>query len=324
MGRKWLWLLGSGVSLLLWVPKTLQQGQADVQTAFYKGSKMCVICHRMRSSTRALVTGYVQTAHAKAMQEAVTEGALVADFAAAPFPKERVAYAIGSGRTKQSYLTADFQVLSHRWNTVEKKWEEDPDAGADARKQCLGCHVTGYNPQTQEFVQPGVGCESCHGPGSEHLKAPTKDPEGRIVRPQKLEKARQAMICGRCHSKGQDPSGTYAFPVGYQPGGDLTRFFVDAKPIAPGRNQQYSEMLREAKHLAAGTVCETCHDPHGNTQQPHQLRQPINDLCLECHQGDRAPSAIPEHEAQRVAKETCAGCHLPQGQHLFALVKGAK
>ncbi len=50
-----------------------------------------------------------------------------------------------------------------------KDYTEDPD--------CIGCHVTGYgeeggyeidNPERLSQYLRGVGCESCHGPGSEY------------------------------------------------------------------------------------------------------------------------------------------------------------
>jgi len=36
---------------------------------------------------------------------------------------------------------------------------------------CLPCHTTGYDERTGTFVQPGVTCEACHGPGSGYSTA---------------------------------------------------------------------------------------------------------------------------------------------------------
>lgn len=33
------------------------------------------------------------------------------------------------------------------------------------RKQCYKCHTTGYDPDKGTFVEEGVTCEACHGPG---------------------------------------------------------------------------------------------------------------------------------------------------------------
>jgi hypothetical protein len=59
---------------------------------------------------------------------------------------------------------------AHAYETlVEKGEQENPE--------CLACHVTGYNQPTgwgAEGVEnekfAGVGCEACHGPGSDYWK----------------------------------------------------------------------------------------------------------------------------------------------------------
>lgn len=305
-----------------WIALALPHcAKADLRAATYKGAKLCVTCHKMQNKTKAIVASYLKTPHAHAMQEAAAEGANVADWTNPPFPKEKVAYVLATGRTMQSYLGADFKVLSHRWLTQEKKWEAEPDAGADSTTECLGCHTTGYDPQTKQFLEMSVGCERCHGPGSEHTSAPTKitDEElaQRIVRPKKLEPVREAMICGQCHSDGRDKSGAYRFPAGYRPGDNLEDFFVDKKPTEAGRNRQYSHLLQSPKHYNAGVICLTCHEPHGNTDQPHQLRKPVNDLCRDCHQAGKNTVPAQRCEQGLTGTATCATCHMPQSRHLF-------
>src|SRR5205085_9438571 len=34
---------------------------------------------------------------------------------------------------------------------------------------CAACHVTGYRDDDSSFLEPGIGCEECHGPGSRHV-----------------------------------------------------------------------------------------------------------------------------------------------------------
>jgi len=43
-------------------------------------------------------------------------------------------------------------------------------AAPEEDNQCLKCHVTGKG-SVKEVIQEGVGCESCHGPGSEYHHA---------------------------------------------------------------------------------------------------------------------------------------------------------
>ena len=53
---------------------------------------------------------------------------------------------------------------------------------ADPQKadECLGCHVTGHGEPAEKFKESyvaadGVGCESCHGAGSNYLKKSTME-----------------------------------------------------------------------------------------------------------------------------------------------------
>jgi hypothetical protein len=54
---------------------------------------------------------------------------------------------------------------------AKEKGIEDPQKS----DECLGCHVTGHGEKAEMFkptfvAEDGVGCESCHGAGSDYLK----------------------------------------------------------------------------------------------------------------------------------------------------------
>jgi len=38
---------------------------------------------------------------------------------------------------------------------------------------CDGCHSVNYDIHTKQVAEWNVGCERCHGPGSEHVTHPT-------------------------------------------------------------------------------------------------------------------------------------------------------
>ncbi|NOY52785.1 MAG: hypothetical protein GXP58_04105 [Deltaproteobacteria bacterium] len=101
---------------------------------------------------------------------------------------------------------------------------------------CAGCHggvgitkdsngnfITQYIDQVASNVYAGnIGCERCHGPGSEHV---ANGGEGyNIVQPDLLTPGRLTMVCGTCHQRGHghsvlDSSGAHA---GFASVGDLT------------------------------------------------------------------------------------------------------
>lgn len=285
----------------------------QVEGASYTGNRLCVACHRR--TEEAIVNGYLSTAHAKAMQEA-TDETVVADFANAPFGRDQVKYVLGIGRHQQAYLDAELKVLPAYWNVDDKAWVAHE--AADGATECVGCHTTGFDPATRQWSELGVGCERCHGPGSKHNTARREDRAATTVNPANLDPHAQAAVCGQCHSTGRSSDGTYAFPHGFSPGMDLAAMFTDAKPTEAGRNQQYSELMQSPAHWDAGVVCEKCHDPHGDTEQPYQLRMGINETCLQCHAEVGTIAEHTQHKGvEAPADATCATCHMPDGRHLF-------
>ena len=78
---------------------------------------------------------------------------------------------------KTTRMASAFEVLKPAAAAEAKKANGlDPDKDFTSDEDCLGCHTTGYGKpggfvsveETPDLV--GVGCESCHGPGSEYLK----------------------------------------------------------------------------------------------------------------------------------------------------------
>ncbi len=81
---------------------------------------------------------------------------------------------------------------------------------------CLPCHTTGYDPSEGTYVQPGVTCEGCHGPGAGYgaameagvrLQAVGAEDEGERlldeVSTELRERMTQGNVCIECH----DPFG---------------------------------------------------------------------------------------------------------------------
>lgn len=194
------------------------------------------------------------------------------------------------------------------WNDPSREW----------RKSCGGCHTTGYDAEAKTFVEVAIGCEACHGPGSEHVAG--GGDKTKIVR------TYDAQVCGQCHIRGKDSTGQYSYPIAYVPDGEasLADVFVETtaeKDMWPdghekSHHQQYMgwersghahalETLKASDHaqdfcapchsadarleglpLAEAQypiTCVTCHSPH--SPDPEMLRDEAYDLCVSCHNG---------------------------------------
>ncbi len=106
------------------------------------------------------------------------------------FTKDDIAFVYGS-KWKQRYFTKkgdDFYPLGAQWDITHQIWRPYSVAPntdwwvrfypADNMQRptgplCDGCHSVNYNIQTNAVTEWNVGCEKCHGPGSEHVKAPS-------------------------------------------------------------------------------------------------------------------------------------------------------
>lgn len=312
-------LFGWGLAGVLALTLAVHAGKAP-DDAKYIGSGRCKMCHGNRN--KDITTRFFESTMCNAMKDVAEDAAAIkADFAGAPFKREQVAYTLSSGKYQQAYLDKDFKVLPAKWIVADKKWVPTP--AVDGAKECVGCHMTNYDVKAGTFKALGVGCESCHGPGSAHMKAGGDDKKQVITDPKDLMatlegKQASAMICGQCHSRGRSTDGTTAFPQGYRPQDDLNKSFKHDEVKGAAQNQQLNELMG-SKHWKRGVVCATCHDPHGETGNPFQLRKPITDMCLTCHA--RRIVDIPTHTADKKvtapAGATCATCHMPEGQHLF-------
>lgn len=86
-----------------------------------------------------------------------------------------------------------------------ESWSETPHAKAWAslseeeqkNEECIGCHITGMTEDTTMLVN--VGCEACHGPGSEYKSM-------KVMKDTKLSVENGLLpiteaTCVRCHNK---------------------------------------------------------------------------------------------------------------------------
>lgn len=174
---------------------------------------------------------------------------------------------------------------------------------------CFKCHTTG--PDTSgtwlegvadlgTFAESGIGCESCHGPGSEHAKSPSKTnidrvyefahldnafgglvyAEGDTVRPD-AESNDVNFLCGTCHNR------SYTAPINSKGG------FIK-------HHEQWDEFIA-SEHFEQGFTCITCHDPH---KRVIWGGDGITITCETCHTKE---AGFQKHNEYA----DCIDCHMP-------------
>ena len=257
-----------------------------------------------------------------------------------------------------------------RYGTTDDVLTAPPVNTNAVQTMCAGCHLTGWeryqdkatgqflvravndaagdmniddDPQLDEI---NVGCESCHGPGSEHVANGGRSRF--IVNPKLLSAERSSVVCGRCHDRRQGyggPTNGYTQPIsqtGELAGPGISRHelitrFTDPVKKGPtmrgaGRedniwpddvhsnkpHQQYADFLKSKMYRNDRVLvtCSDCHDMHGNTPNPrwviHDANNPASPLCQRCHQVDVLSHMETKLNGKMKGVQTrCIDCHMP-------------
>lgn len=189
---------------------------------------------------------------------------------------------------------------------------------------CFSCHVsqlaTNYEPATDSYrtvwAEPGVSCETCHGPAGEHVKAfeglaPGVTPKDwKIVSVKTLSKEQRSDLCASCHAK--------ASPLwtAFRPGDrffdhfDLTTlespdYHPDGRDL--GENYTFTSW-RQSPCVKSGRVdCVHCHTSSGR----YKFEGRPNDACLPCHEERVRSAAAHSRHSGDGPGTRCTDCHMP-------------
>ena len=306
--------------------------------ATFVGSETCKNCHE-----RTFLE-WRTSLHSRMMRDVKLEPlANIGDFNTPSdfrtFAKSEIAYTLGS-QWKQQYLEKkgkDLIVLPAQYNVFTGEWKTyfpDEPAKRNWFKECGGCHATGVDPEKKTFVEMGVACEACHGPGSNHVEAVPGFEIPTIIQASRLTPALAAQICGSCHTGGRDKTGKHAYPVDYQiykGMGNIRLYFNEFTqqdnpelfwPSGESRhsNQQYLDW-KQSEHAKVGVNCITCHDVHiskSALQAVGEVPNPLvvirsktrlfeDQLCKSCH---TTPQYRSVHRIHTFG--SCVRCHMPR------------
>lgn len=312
----------------------------------FVGSEACQRCHQKEYE------GWKQTRMANVVRDPrIHPEAVLGDFAHPDpnraFDLSQVALVYGS-RWKQRYFARrgdGYFPLPAQWDIKHGKWlpYHVPD-GTDWWTQfypkdnehrptgptCDGCHSVNYNLASRQVTEWNVGCEKCHGPGSDHVVRPTPK---NIVNPETLDFVRGNDICIQCHSQGRPAqlpvNGEYVdWPVGFLPGQRLaevwnleeprlgTQDFYFWQDASAHKNRMQGNDFTQSVMYHRGLRCFDCHQVHSN-QHPSNLAIGGNALCLACHTrsnpaGLRGTVSEHTHHAEASTGSQCTACHMPK------------
>lgn len=160
----------------------------------------------------------------------------------------------------------------------QKAWQ---DAGSPG--ECLSCHTTGYDPETNTWVSEGIACETCHSP------IPTNHPED--IMPTDIS----SRLCGTCHLQT------------HEEWADSTHAQEDLSCV-----RCHNPHTTELRVSDAQELCSTCHN-----DEVHFFGYTVHAqegvTCLDCHlqvsDAEMGEGHGARHHTFTVGMETCSNCH---------------
>ena len=337
-------------------PRSPRVIQANLDGAHYVGSGACKDCHK------DIYARWKETRMANVVRDPREHpDAIIPDLSKPDpllnFTKDDIAFVYGN-KWKQRYFKQigdDYFPIPSQWDVTHKIWRPyfvkngtdwwatlyPPDNfQRPTGPLCDGCHSVNYDINTKKVTEWNVGCERCHGPGSEHVAH-----QGRpnIVNPAKLDYVHANDVCIQCHSQGQPLKNPingkyYDWPVGFHVGMKLEDFwkleehklgeqsFTHFPDGTAHKNRMQGNDFVQSLMYTRGVACFSCHDVHG-TKNDAVLWKPAKDICFDCHgpntqNGPHTPTieAHTHHKPDSPGSE-CVACHMPKIAETIADVK---
>lgn len=196
--------------------------------------------------------------------------------------------------------------------TLQDLWDQMGSQNSAWNLFCARCHTThltiakkdpAHTVAETNWVDPGIACEACHGPGSLHawyfesnyvnrlaafLNSKLRgESVAYVANAGKLDKGPAMSVCARCHGSDIYLGSTDIYRI-YEPGrsregrtNDLSAYFRQT-PMTPGRTvptvevwadgepkgigMLFRSMIESRCYQEAEVRCFDCHNPHDNKQ----------------------------------------------------------
>jgi tetratricopeptide (TPR) repeat protein len=189
---------------------------------------------------------------------------------------------------------------------------------------CFSCHVSQLtnnydfksDAYTTTWAEPGINCETCHGPAVEHVRAaraldgkPMTDPK--LISFKKFTAEQVNSACGTCHAK------MHPLTAGFAPGDkfydhygltvlDHVDFYPDGRDL--GENFTYTSWRLSPCVESSGLSCVTCHTSSGRYRFTGEK---ANQACSSCHPSQAGNAEAHSHHKPGEGAPKCVSCHMP-------------
>ncbi len=201
---------------------------------------------------------------------------------------------------------------------------------ADRRKDCVGCHVIGFEEKGgYGFRQrpphlENVGCESCHGRGGPHLSPG-------FVPPGDAGAKDYAQVCGTCHNATHSIGFEYETFHPRVSHTEIASLTNDQRSVLLASGGPKRDLLPTTADYVGSDACQTCHEqefatwagsPHGHAVETLEKAGKASESeCLACHttaygKPGGFPEGAPVAAHTDLARVGCESCHGPGGDHV--------
>ena len=192
---------------------------------------------------------------------------------------------------------------------------------------CFACHVSqlskNYDLKADSYhttwAEPGINCETCHGPSGGHVRLFHELPAGqpapddiKLIVLSKLTTEQRNATCAPCHAKMSPLTMNFAPGDRYFDHFDLVGFenpdfYPDGRDL--GENYTYTSW-RGSPCVKAGQLdCIHCHTSSGRYRFKDAAQ--ANDACLPCHETIVKNAPEHTHHQAGTAGNECISCHMP-------------
>ncbi len=258
----------------------------------------------------------------------------------------RIDFALG-GKNVYYFLTpmerGRLQVLPLAYDVRKQEWYDttasmvrhffgEEDTALDWREQpltfntsCYSCHVsqlsTNYDLKSDSYdttwAEPGINCETCHGPGGEHARVCREAPEGtvpddlKIIQTSVFTAEQMNDLCATCHAKMSPLTNTFMpgdrfFDHFYVHTFEHRDYYPDGRDL--GENFTHTLWLMSPCAVSGELDCNYCHTSSGRNRH---TGEEADNACRPCHdQYVNDPAAHSFHLAESPGSR-CVGCHMP-------------